>query len=75
MKIITPAVMNLSVITSFDEKLYLLSMNNSFEAENFEPEPTFKIYSNEIKVNHLKSITPAATNQSDITSDLNQQQL
>ena len=30
--------MNLSAITSFDEKIDPLSMNNSFEAEKIEPE-------------------------------------
>ena len=43
-------------------------MNNSFEAEKFEPYPTFEKTINEIKDNHLKSISSAAKNSSAITS-------
>ena len=60
--------MNLSAITSFDKKIDPLIMNNSFEAEKIEPEPTFEKTINEIKDNHLKSIASAATNSSAISS-------
>ena len=43
-------------------------MKNSFEAEKFEPDPTFENTINDIKDIHMKSITYAATNPSDITS-------
>ena len=39
--IVTSDAMNLSSIPSFDNKFDPISMNNSFEAEKFEPEPTF----------------------------------
>ena len=32
------------ITTSFDKNFHQLSMNNSFEAEKFEPEPTFDKY-------------------------------
>ena len=41
-------------------------MNNSFETEKFEPELTFEETINDIKDNHLKSISSAATNPSAI---------
>ena len=43
-------------------------MNNSFEAEKFEIEPTFENTINDIKDNHLKSINSTAMNTSAITS-------
>ena len=43
-------------------------MNNSFEAEKFDPDPTFEDTINEIKDNHLKIIASAATNKPAITS-------
>ena len=60
--------MNLSYITSFDEKIDLLSMNNIFELAKFKPEPTFEKTINEIKDNYLKIIASAAKNPSAITS-------
>ena len=54
--------------TSFDNNLYPLSMNNIFEAENFEPEPAFENTINEIKDDHMKSIVSATTNLSAIIS-------
>ena len=42
-------------------------MNNSFEAEKFESEPTFENTNNEVKANHLKSITYIDMNVSAIT--------
>ena len=68
LKIIAYASTNISAITSFDENFDLISMKNSFEAANFEPEQTFENTINEIKANHLKSIASAAMNQSSITS-------
>ena len=47
--------MNISAITSFDNNFYPLSMNNSFEAEKFEPEVTFENTINDIKANHFKN--------------------
>ena len=47
--------------TSFDKNF------DSFEAETFEPEPTFENIINEIKDNHLKIIASDAINISDIT--------
>ena len=44
-------------------------MNNSFEAAKFEPEPTFEKTINDIKSNHLKSITSIDMNISAITSN------
>ena len=43
-------------------------MNNSFEAEKLEPDPTFETTINKIKENHLKIIAYAETNPSVITS-------
>ena len=43
-------------------------MNNSFEAEKFEPDPKFENTINKIKDNHLKIIASAATDPSAITS-------
>ena len=63
LKSITSADMNVSDITSFDRKMDLLSMNNSFEAAKFEPEPTFENTINEIKASHFKSITSIDMNQ------------
>ena len=41
-------------------------MNSIIEAAKFEPEPTFEKNINEIKYNHLKSITSIVTNLSAI---------
>ena len=68
LKSIVSAAMNLSALTSFDNKIDPLSMNNSFEAETFEPEPTFENNINEIKDTRLKIIAFSATNPSNITS-------
>ena len=68
MKSIPSDAMHLSDITSFGKNYDPLSMNISFEAEKFEPEPTFEKTINEIKDNHLKSIASFATNPSAITS-------
>ena len=43
-------------------------MNNSFEAEKFEPDTTFENTINEIKENLLKIIASTATNPSAIIS-------
>ena len=43
-------------------------MKNSFEASKLEPEPTFENKIDKIKDNHMKSITSAAMNSSDIAS-------
>ena len=56
------------ITTSFDKNFDQLSMNNSFETEKFEPKQIFENTINEIKDNHLKIITSAATNPSAITS-------
>ena len=42
-------------------------MNSIIEEEKFEPEPTFEKTINEVKDNHLKSITSIAMNLSSIT--------
>ena len=55
--------------TSFDKNFDHLSMNNRFEAAKFEPDPTFEKTINEIKSNHLKSITSVDINISSITSN------
>ena len=44
-------------------------MNNSFEAEKFEPGPTFENTLNEIKDIHFKSIASIDMNVSYITSN------
>ena len=44
-----------------------LNKNSRNEAEKFEPGPTFEKTINEIKDNHMKIITSAAMNLSDIT--------
>ena len=69
LKIIAYASTNISAITSFDENFDLISMKNSFEAANFEPEQTFENTINEIKANHLKSITSINMDVSYITSN------
>ena len=43
-------------------------MNSSIEVAKFEPEPTFENTTNDIKDNHLKSISSADMDISDITS-------
>ena len=67
LKIISSAATNPSDITFFDENFDPLCMNNRFEAENFEPEPTFEKITNQIKDNHLKSITSIVVNVSALT--------
>ena len=44
-------------------------MNDSFEAEKFDPEPTFENTINDIKANHMKSFNSIAMNVSSITSN------
>ena len=66
LKNITCAAMNISSITSFDDNFEQLSMNSRIEVAKFEPEPTFEKTINEIKANHLKSITSIDTNVSTI---------
>ena len=61
--------MNISSITYFDEKIDTICINNSFEAEKSEPEPIFENTINEIKSNHLESVTSIGMNVSAITSD------
>ena len=56
------------ITTSFYNNFDQLSMNNSFKASKVEPEPTFENTINEIKDNHMKSITSAAMNISAITN-------
>ena len=41
------------ITTSFENKFEAFSLNNSFEAENFEPKPTFEKTIYKIKTNHL----------------------
>ena len=53
--------------TYFDENFDLLIMNNKIESEMFKPGSTIEKTINEIKDIHLKSITTAAMNISDIT--------
>ena len=43
-------------------------MNNRFESEKFEPDPTFERDMNEIKDSYMKIIASAATNPSVIIS-------
>ena len=59
--------MNLSATTFLNENFKHLSMNSSIEVEKLKPEPTFENTNNEIKDNHLKSISPDAMNLSAIT--------
>ena len=66
LKIINSTAVNSSAITSFDENFYSICINNSFKAEHFEPEPTLEKTINEIKANHLKSITSIYMNVSAI---------
>ena len=68
-KIFASAATNISAITSFENNSDPLCINNSFEAATFEPEPTFEKTINEIKSNHLKSITSIDINISSITSN------
>ena len=44
-------------------------MNKRIEVSEFEPEPTFEKTINDIKANHLKSITSINMNVSAITSN------
>ena len=56
------------IVTCFDKNLDQISMNNRFEVEKFEPDPSFENTIIEIKDNHLKSIASAAMNPSAMTS-------
>ena len=69
LKSIASAATNPSAITSFDKSFDPLCINNSCEAENFEPEPTFEKVINEIKAIHLKGITSIYMNVSAINSN------
>ena len=53
LKIIPSSAINISSITSFDENFDLLSTNNSFESEHFEPETTFEKTIHDIKASHF----------------------
>ena len=56
---------NISKIpASFDNNFEQLIMNSRIESEKLEPEPTFENTINNIKDNHLKSITSIAMNLS-----------
>ena len=68
LKIIASAATNPSDITSSEETFDPFCINNSFEAETFEPEPTFENTINEIKPDYLKSISSIDINVSAITS-------
>ena len=57
LKIIPSATTNPSDITSIEDYFDQLCINNKFESEKFEQEPTFEKNINDIKANHLKSIT------------------
>ena len=69
LKVISSASKNTSAITYFDNNSDPIYINNSFEAEKIEQEPTFENTINEIKYNHLKSITSIGMNVSSITSN------
>ena len=69
LKSIASAAMDISAINLFDNHIEPLSMKNSFEAEKLGHEPIFENNINEIKYNHLKSITSIDMNLSDITSN------
>ena len=62
LKNIASTAMNLSAITFSDDNFKQLSTNSIIEVETFESEPPFENTVNEIKDNHLKSITSAAMN-------------
>ena len=66
---IASTAVNLPAITSFDENFEQLSMNRRIELAKFEPEPIFRNTINEIKANHLKSITYIDMSVSAITLD------
>ena len=68
LKSIASAAINPSDITYFDETFDPICIKNIFESAKFEPEPTFENTINEIKDNHIKSITSAAMNISAITN-------
>ena len=67
MKSIASAATNPSAITYFDKNSDPICINNSFESEKFEPEPTFEKTINDIKSNNLKIITSIYMNVSPIT--------
>ena len=56
------------ITTSFEQNFYQLIINNRFEAEKFEPDPTFENTINDINNNHLKIIASTSTNSSAIIS-------
>ena len=58
-----------NIDASFGKNFEQVSMNSKSEAEKFESDPTFEKNINEIKYNHLKSITSIAMNISAITSN------
>ena len=64
---ITSTTMNLSDIPLFGDNFKHLSINSSIKVAKLKPEPTFEKTINEIKYNHMKSITSTATNLSAIT--------
>ena len=66
MKSIASTAMNIPAITSFDYNSEKNCMNKGFEAEKLEPELTFENTINEIKANHLQSITSIDMNLSAI---------
>ena len=55
------------ILASFNKNFEQLSINSRNEVSNFETEPTFENTINEIKANHLKSITSINMNVSSIT--------
>ena len=59
---------NYKIPAFFDNNFEQPTMNIRIEAAKFEPEPTFEKTIHDIKDNHLKVITSAAMNISDITS-------
>ena len=56
--------MNISAINFFNVNTEQLNANSRIEVAKFEPEPTFENTINNIKANHLKSITSIAMNLS-----------
>ena len=69
LKGIASSAMNISAISSFDNNFEQLIKKSIIVVENFEPEPKLENTSNNIKTNHLKSITSIDMNLSAITSN------
>ena len=69
LKSIASADTNPSAISYFDHNSDPLCINNVFEAEKIEPEPTFEKTINDINANNFKVITSVDMNVSDITSN------